>query len=91
MKTFLSAKSDNNQPSAIDGLCEPGLIPTPTAAESEPQQSSKVTAVLTGYESDFSNNDPLYMVDNGVEGENENAVVDDGIHTRRRGKLNIPA
>jgi hypothetical protein len=51
-----------------------------------------VAAVLTGYESDFSDDDPLDdMVENEeVEGENENGVDDDGIRTRRH-KLGIPA
>ena len=86
-------ESDNNQPSAIDGPCEPDLIPTLTAAESKPQQPNWVAAVLTGYESDFSDDDPLDdMVKNEeVEGEDENAVDDDGIQTRQRHKLDIPA
>jgi hypothetical protein len=52
-----------------------------------------VAAVLTGYESDFSDDDPLDdMVENEeVEGEDENAVDDDGIRTRQRRKLDIPA
>ena len=76
----------------IDGLHEPDLIPTPTAAESEPQQPNRVTAVLTGYESDFSDDDPLDdMVGNEVEGKDENAVDDDGTQTRQWRKLDIPA
>jgi len=41
--------------------------------------------VLTGYESDFSDDDPLDdMVGNEVEGKDENAVDDDGTQTRQR-------
>jgi hypothetical protein len=48
--------------------------------KSELQQPNWMAAVLTEYECDFSNDDPLDdMVENKVGGENENAVVDDGI------------